>query len=54
VESGAVESGAVESGPVEPTQAYGAGEGGGAAADEPDDDSGPHVEAPTPLHSQAR
>jgi syndecan 1 len=54
VESGAVESDAVESGPVEPTQAYGAGEGGGAAADEPDDDSGPPAEAPTPLHSQAR
>jgi syndecan 1 len=55
VESGPVESGAVGSGPVEPTQAYGAGESGGAAADEPDDDPGPPAEAPTPLHSsQAR
>ena len=50
----------VESDPAESMQAEEpppgpAGEGGGAAADEPDDEPGPHVEAPTPLHSsQAR
>ena len=60
VESGPMESGPMESAHAEESSARAAGEGGGAAdhepdADEPDDEPGPHVEAPTPLHSsQAR
>ena len=54
VESGPVESGAVESMQAQEPPARAAGEDGGAGDDEPADEPGPHVEAPTPLHSQAR
>lgn len=59
VESGPTESGPMESDPesmqAEEPPARAAGEGGGSAADEPDDVPGPHVDAPTPVHSsQAR